>query len=64
MADLSKDEAVYPEFTPEVVGDLRTSLDLLLEDVVWSESSDFRELLRSYDPEGKFRNPFLDTYIF
>ena len=47
VADLSKDEAVYPEFTPEVVGDLRTSLDLLLEDIVWSESSDFRELLLS-----------------
>jgi len=25
---------------------------------------DFRELLRQYDPHGKFRNPFLDTYIF
>ena len=25
---------------------------------------DFQELLRSYDPQGKFRNAFLDTYIF
>jgi xylitol oxidase len=25
---------------------------------------DFQELLRSYDPRGKFRNAFLDTYIF
>ncbi len=25
---------------------------------------DFQDLLRSYDPEGKFRNPFLDRYIF
>jgi xylitol oxidase len=25
---------------------------------------DFQQLLRSYDPEGKFRNAFLDTYIF
>lgn len=25
---------------------------------------DFRQLLRSYDPQGKFRNAFLDTYIF
>jgi xylitol oxidase len=24
---------------------------------------DFRDLLRSYDPKGKFRNAFLDTYI-
>jgi xylitol oxidase len=25
---------------------------------------DFRRLLQSYDPEGKFRNAFLDRYIF
>ncbi len=25
---------------------------------------DFQALLRRYDPEGKFRNAFLDTYIF
>jgi len=25
---------------------------------------DFRRLLQSYDPEGKFRNAFLDKYIF
>lgn len=24
----------------------------------------FQELLHHYDPQGKFRNPFLDTYIF
>jgi xylitol oxidase len=26
--------------------------------------ADFRELLGFYDPQGKFRNAFLDTYIF
>jgi alditol oxidase len=25
---------------------------------------DFRELLRKLDPQGKFRNPFIDMYIF
>lgn len=25
---------------------------------------EFQELLRAFDPQGKFRNPFLDTYIF
>ncbi len=25
---------------------------------------DFQNLLRTYDPQGKFRNAFLDTYIF
>ncbi len=26
--------------------------------------ADFQKLLQTYDPQGKFRNPFLDTYIF
>ncbi|HVG00927.1 MAG TPA: hypothetical protein VND68_13895 [Chloroflexia bacterium] len=25
---------------------------------------DFRRLLETYDPQGKFRNAFLDAYIF
>ncbi|MDZ7692453.1 MAG: D-arabinono-1,4-lactone oxidase [Balneolaceae bacterium] len=25
---------------------------------------DFRELISEFDPEGKFRNSFIDTYIF
>ena len=25
---------------------------------------DFQDLLRHYDPQGKFRNAFLDSYIF
>jgi alditol oxidase len=25
---------------------------------------DFQQLLKEYDPEGKFRNNFLETYIF
>jgi xylitol oxidase len=25
---------------------------------------EFQELLRHYDPQGKFRNAFLDKYIF
>jgi xylitol oxidase len=25
---------------------------------------EFQRLLQAYDPQGKFRNPFLDTYIF
>ncbi|MGH3876565.1 MAG: D-arabinono-1,4-lactone oxidase [Actinophytocola sp.] len=24
---------------------------------------DFRELVRQYDPGGKFRNPFVDRYV-
>lgn len=45
VPDISKDPQRFPEFTPEVASDLRTSLDLFLEDVVWSAAADFRQLL-------------------
>jgi hypothetical protein len=43
--DLSKDDKVFPGFTPEIIADLRTSLNLFLEDAVWNGSSDYRKLL-------------------
>lgn len=42
--DLAKDPARYPDFSPEMIADLRTSLDLFLDEVVWGEGSDFRQL--------------------
>jgi hypothetical protein len=45
LHELSKDRRRFPEFDDAVVSDLRTSLDLFLEDVTWSEASDFRQLL-------------------
>jgi hypothetical protein len=47
IENLSKDEALFPGFSPEIIGDLRTSLNLFLEDVMWSETSDYRSLLRA-----------------
>jgi mono/diheme cytochrome c family protein len=47
--DLSKDAKLFPGFTPEIIADLRTSLNLFLEDVVWSPSSDYRRLLMEDD---------------
>ena len=44
-SDVSKDPKVFPQFSPAIVSDLRTSLDLFLEDAVWGDSSDFRRLL-------------------
>mgnify|MGYP006272288563 CR=1 FL=1 len=41
--ELVKDHGRHPDFTPEIAADLRTSLDLLLDDVVWREG-DFRRL--------------------
>jgi hypothetical protein len=43
--ELSKDTKRFPDFDDAVVADLNTSLDLFLEDVIWSENSDFRDLL-------------------
>ncbi|HEY0548877.1 MAG TPA: DUF1592 domain-containing protein, partial [Verrucomicrobiae bacterium] len=43
--DMSKDLTLFPGFTPEIVTDLRTSLNLFLEDTVWNGSSDYRKLL-------------------
>lgn len=31
---------------------------------LYKRMPDFRQLLRQYDPQGKFRNDFLDRYIF
>lgn len=31
---------------------------------LYQKLPDFQNLLRTYDPQGKFRNAFLDTYIF
>lgn len=47
FADVSKDSEAYPEFNEQVLSDLRTSLDLFVDDVVWNDASDFRQLLLS-----------------
>lgn len=45
LHDLAKDPKSYPGFDAAIVSDLRTSLDLFLDDVTWGEKSDFRQLL-------------------
>lgn len=45
--EIVRDSEKFPGFSPELVADLRTSLELFLDDVVWSEGSDFRQLLAS-----------------
>ena len=44
-AEIAKDQKEYPGFDQGLVMDLRTSLDLFAESVVWSENSDYRQLL-------------------
>lgn len=45
--DLAKDQQLYPEFDENVVADLRRSLELFVDRVVWSANSDYRELLQA-----------------
>lgn len=47
--DLSKDNSLYPGFTPEIISDLRTSLDIFLEKTFWGNASDYRQLLLADD---------------
>ena len=44
---VAKDPKSFPEFDAQVLADLRTSLELFLDQVVWSEKSDYRELLEA-----------------
>ncbi len=45
--DLAKDLRVFPGFDAAMASDLRTSLDLFLDDVLWGDDADFRRLLLS-----------------
>lgn len=46
---LTKDAELFPMFNDRFVADLKTSLELFIDDVVWSDSSDYRELMLSND---------------
>ncbi len=43
--DFGKDTKLYPGFDAAAVADLRSSLELFLDDVTWGKESDFRKLL-------------------
>jgi cytochrome c5 len=47
LHELDKSDSVYPDFTPELAADLRTSLELALEQAVDTAGGDFRSLLSS-----------------
>lgn len=44
---IAKDSKAFPGFSPAVVADLRSSLWLFIDEVIWSERSDYRELLQA-----------------
>ncbi len=43
----AKDSKAFPEFDAAVLADLRTSLEMFVNQVVWSDRSDYRELLEA-----------------
>lgn len=43
--DVSKDADAFPGFDDALVADLRRSIEVFVEHVVWSDASDYRELL-------------------
>lgn len=43
----SKDPKAFPDFTPELLADLRESLFQFIDEVVWNGKSDYRELLQA-----------------
>ncbi len=57
--EISKSSEAYPDFNAAVVADLRTSLDLFLDDVVWNESSDYR---RFFLADRVFTTPRLHEF--
>lgn len=48
-AEVAKDPARFPGFDAVAVADLRASLDLFVDDIVWGDNPDFRRLLLSED---------------
>jgi cytochrome c5 len=47
VPDIAKDPKRYPQFNEVIASDLRTSLDLFLDEIIRSEAADFRQLLRA-----------------
>lgn len=45
--DVSKDSMQFPDFTPQIAADLRTSLEVVIDELLARQQSDFRELLLS-----------------
>ena len=43
--DRSKDQDEYPEFNQALRADLRRSLEIFLDEIIWSDESDYRQLL-------------------
>ena len=59
FGEIVKDDEQFPNFKPEIVSDSRASFDAFLDEVIWSEPSDFRELFRA---DWSYTTPRLAGY--
>lgn len=46
-AEITKDQKMFPNFDAQLVADLQSSLDAFVDDILWSKSSDYRQLFKS-----------------
>lgn len=46
-SDLSKDPKTYPGFSEQIITDLRHSLETFVDQVMWSDTSDYKQLILS-----------------
>ncbi|QDV25650.1 PA14 domain protein [Aureliella helgolandensis] len=59
LQELSKSDELFPGFDKELAVDLQRSLDLFLEEVVWGESDDYRQL---FNADWAFTTPRLANF--
>lgn len=59
LSDFTKDAEAFPGFDQPLISDLKKSLDVFLDDIVWSEASDFRQLLQA---DWALTSPRLSQY--
>ncbi|NJN06114.1 MAG: DUF1588 domain-containing protein [Rhodobacteraceae bacterium] len=57
--DITKDHQAFPDFDEALLADLHTSLEKFVEHVVWSDASDYRQLLEA---DYLFLNPRLAKF--
>jgi len=62
VENLSKDDKLFPGFTPDIIADLRTSLNLFLEDTMWGNSVDATGAMG--EGASDYRRLLLADYLF
>ncbi|MCO6459009.1 MAG: DUF1588 domain-containing protein [Pirellulaceae bacterium] len=59
LGEVTKNRQRFPEFDEPLIADLKASLDAFLDEVVWSESSDYRQLFLA---DWNYTTPRMSEY--